>query len=422
MFKVIRGTRDILPKEFKIWQEIENKSKTVFELFGYRRIETPIIEDKGLFLRSLGQDSEVVQKQMFIITKNEFEEIALRPEGTAGTIRAYIENQIAKTSGFAKLYYTGPMFRAERPQKGRLREFHHIGAEAIGSYSPYLDAEVIKLCDTLLKEFGISGHKIRINSLGCKEDKIKLNGFLKNKLANSLKKLCPDCQYRYNRNVLRILDCKNPECVKVIKDLKLTENDYLCPDCANNYKIVCEALNISGVNYDKDSFLVRGLDYYTQTVFEITHDNLGSQDAIGAGGRYNNLTQDLGGEPTGAVGFALGVERLLIVIGDRLTSPQKDLSYIITLGEDSLKKGIELLNLLRSNGIPADTDYENKSLKAAMRKANDLNAKFVIIIGENELKENCVTLKNMDSGEQKKVGIEDLVPVITNPTTKNTNI
>ena len=414
MFKSIRGTRDILPQEYKIWQEVERKSAQIFELFGYQRIEIPIIENKNLFLRSLGETSEVVQKQMFIIPKNEEEDIALRPEGTAGIIRAYIENNLAKTQGFSKLYYYGSMFRAERPQKGRLREFHHIGAEAIGSLSPYLDIEVIEVCNSLLNNFGINNHKIKLNSLGCKEDKAKLNTILKDKLSSRLNNLCQDCQSRYNRNILRILYCKNPEFSAIRDNLNLSETQYLCVDCLNDYKIVCAGLDLLKIPYEKNPFLVRGLDYYNQTVFEISHSALGAQDAIGAGGRYNTLIQDLGGEPTGAIGFALGVERIILTLGQDIQLPNKQLVYLIPLGEESKQISLQLISELRKAGICADTDFENKSLKASMRKANDLKARYVLIFGEDELKDNSVMLKDMTNSLQKKVSINSLITELTN--------
>lgn len=410
MYKRIAGTKDILPDEVVLWQQIEQTSRQVFSLYNYKEIRPPVIEDAALFNRSLGESAEIVQKQMFLIHNNE-DTYALRPEGTASVVRSYIENNLDKTNGFLKLYYIGPMFRLERPQKGRLRQFHHIGCEAIGSVDADLDIELISLANTLLARFGISGYKIKINSLGCQKDKTKFNISLQDALKDKIHSLCQDCQLRYQKNPLRILDCKNEECQKTVRELNIFES-YLCPECKGHFLRVQEGLADLRVNFEIVPYLVRGLDYYTGTVFEISHPDLGAQDALGAGGRYNNLVKELGGQDLGAIGFAFGVERLLLVMQNSETKAQKDLVYIVALGQAAKKETIKLLDLLRSNDIIADTDYENKSLKAAMRKANDLTAGTVLIIGDDELKKGVVTLKNMHSGEQKEVEFGNLVKEI----------
>jgi histidyl-tRNA synthetase len=406
MFKRVIGTKDILPEESSAWQLIEKRARNILCLYNYKEIRTPLVETAALFNRSLGQNAEIVQKQMFLI-KNKEELYALRPEGTASIVRSYIENNLDKTSGFLKLYYIGPMFRLERPQKGRLRQFHHIGVEAIGSLEPELDIEIIALADTLLKNFGITGYKIKINSLGCPQDTIKLSEILRKELKSKLTKLCPDCRVRYKKNALRILDCKNENCKELVTKLPLHE-ECLCVGCKGHFNKVKRGLSDLKVAYEVNPHLVRGLDYYTRTVFEIIHPGLGSQDAIGAGGRYDNLVKELGGPELGAAGFAFGIERLL------LASPQSDtayenLTYIITLGETAKNEGIKLLQTLRENSIPSDTDYENKSLKAAMRKANDLKARNVIIVGDDELKNSTFTLKKMVDGTQKQLNLTELI-------------
>jgi histidyl-tRNA synthetase len=407
MYKRVAGTKDILPQEICQWQEIEDTARRIFALFNYRECRPPLIEEAALFNRSLGQSSEIVQKQMFII-QNKEEAYALRPEGTASVVRAYIENSLDKTSAFQKLYYIGPMFRLERPQKGRLRQFHHIGCEAIGSTDASLDVETIALADRLLKEFGVQGYKIKLNSLGCLEDKKELGRLLHKELKNNLAKLCEECQRRFEGNVLRILDCKNDGCREIVSKLSL-KDQYLCAPCKDHFARVTKGLDALKIEYELSPHLVRGLDYYTGTVFEISHDNLGSQDAVGAGGRYNNLVKELGGPDTGAIGFAFGVERLLLAAGQKSEGQNKNLTYIITLGEEARIYGLKILYELRKESIPADADYEGKSLKAAMRSANDLNAKFVVIIGEDELKKDVLTLKNMESGEQKELSSRDLI-------------
>ena len=407
MFKRVPGTRDILPDQVSWWQDIEVTSRKILSIHNYQEIRPPLIEEAALFNRSLGESTEIVQKQMFII-KREEDLYALRPEGTASIVRAYIENNLDKTKSFVKFYYLGPMFRAERPQKGRLRQFHHIGVEAIGSGEPEIDVEVIALADTLLKAYAIKGYQILINSLGCLKDKQALTQILRDNLKDKLKELCPDCQVRFDKNVFRILDCKNEACQKIVNAINIG-NTCLCPDCETHFRKVRSGLDSLGINYEVSPKLVRGLDYYTRTVFEFKHDQLGpQQDALGAGGRYDGLVQELGGPETKAVGFAFGVERLLLAANPQPAGQNQELVYLVTLGETACQQGIKLLAQLRGQGICADTDYENKSLKAAMRKANDLAARFVLILGDDELKENAVMIKDMKTGTQEKVPLEKI--------------
>jgi len=327
-------------------------------------------------------------------------------------VRAYLENNLDKTSGLIKVYYIGPMFRAERPQKGRLRQFHHLGCEVIGSPEPYLDVEIISLADNLLKAYTIEGYEIKINSLGCLKDKKELTEILLKSLKPKLPKLCDDCNVRFKHNVLRILDCKNEGCIEVLKKLDIRQG-HLCPECKGHFDKVKEGLDSLNIDYKINPYLVRGLDYYTRTVFELIHHDLGAQNALGAGGRYDNLVGDLGGPSLGAIGFAFGIERLLLIIRNPLAVAPQKLVYIITLGKEARKEGAKLLNTLRRGGIASDTDYEDKSLKGALRRANDLSARLVLIIGEDEIKKNVVTLKDMVSGEQQEVKQDELVNYVT---------
>lgn len=419
MFKRAPGTKDILPEQICIWQKIEEISRTTFSLYNYKEIRPPLIEEAALFNRSLGESTEIVQKQMFImqsasesVDSSSSDEYALRPEATASIARAYIENSLDKTAQFVKLYYIGPMFRRERPQKGRLRQFHHIGCEAIGSQDADIDVEVIALADRLLKSFQIDGYKIKINSLGCSKDKKELTNILRDGLVDKLSELCEDCRLRFKHNILRILDCKNDSCRQVVQGLSIN-NKHLCGECKTHFEKARRGLDDLKINYEVSSCLVRGLDYYTRTVFEVTHHGLGpQQDALGAGGRYDNLIKELGGPEIGAIGFAFGVERLLLVSSLKAQAPSENLTYIITLGDQARKEGIKLLEKLRAGGIPADTDYVSKSLKGAMRKANDLGARFVLILGDNELEKNTVMLKDMSKGEQREVKIDNLIEVL----------
>jgi histidyl-tRNA synthetase len=407
MYKRVAGTKDILPEEAFFWQNIEQISRTIFSLYNYKEIRLPLIEEASLFNRTLGASSEIVQKQMFLI-ENKEETYALRPEGTASIVRAYIENNLDKAASFVKLYYLGPMFRLERPQKGRLRQFHHIGCEAIGSQDAHMDVEIISLADHLLKSFSITDYTIKLNSLGCKKDKKELSALLQKGLKEKLRNLCEDCQNRFKTNILRILDCKNVTCQEAVKGLDIKDS-HLCLDCRQHFKLVKQGLDTLKIDYTITPYLVRGLDYYTRTVFEITHKDLGAQDALGAGGRYDNLVKELGGPDVGAMGFAFGIERLLLVRSPELGVRSKRLVYLITLGDEAKMRGLEVLEFLRKNNVASDTDYESKSLKGAMRRANDLNAKAVLIVGEDELKKGVVTLKDMTSGEQKEIAQKGLL-------------
>lgn len=399
------GMKDILPEEGFIRQTIEDKAKEIFQIYGYSPISTPILEDSGLFNRSLGKYTEIVTKQMFLV-KQQKQTFCLRPEATSAIVRAYLENNLHKISSFLKLYYIGPMFRAERPQKGRLRQFYHIGVEALGSNSPFLDVEIISLANRILEEFKISGFQIKINSLGCFNDRSKLKKILELRLKDKLKKLCLDCKKRYRTNVFRILDCKNEECKEVTKNLNLSHEEYLCDSCLEHWTVVKRNLDSLNIKYLISLELVRGLDYYTQTVFEISHPDLGAQDALGAGGRYDRLISELGGPELGAVGFAFGVERLLLAINPKPQLDGQVKVFIVVLGEEAKKKGFALLHKLRYEGVSCDMDYEEKSLKGQMRRANDLKVKLVALLGDNELKKQTVTLKDMASGSQEEISLQ----------------
>lgn len=409
MFKRIPGTKDILPDEIGCWQRIEEAARRVFALYNYSEVRFPLIEDIALFNRSLGESAEIVQKQMFVI-KNASDTYALRPEGTAPVARAYIENNLDKNKGLVKLYYSGPMFRLERPQKGRLRQFHHLGCEVIGSSNPMVDVEVISLADTLLKAFGVDGYVIEVNSLGCAKDKNGFIRFLRDSLKPHLAGLCPECNERFGRNALRILDCKNPLCRETVSGLLKSGDGFLCNACLGHAREVRNGLDSLGIKYKVNPCLVRGLDYYTSTVFEIKHTGLGAQDAIGAGGRYDNLIRELGGPGAGAMGFAFGMERLILVSHqDSVGREQRGLAYLITLGDKAGKEGLRLLGALRGAGIPSDTDYENKSLKGAMRKANDAGASRVLILGDDELKKQVISLRDMHTSQQREVPLKNLI-------------
>jgi len=412
LIKAPRGTKDILPSDVCLWNDIEQKARKIFKIYGYREIRTPIFEQKELFTRSLGESSDIIQKQLLNLSANSQDKgSSLRPEATASIVRAYIEHTFHKKTKFVKLCYIGPMFRGERPQRGRLRQFHHIGAEAIGATNPFLDAEIISLAINLLTDLGIKNYTLKINNLGCYKDRKKLIEILRRLLKNRTSELCRNCQDRYNRNVLRIFDCKNNKCKKVVKDLKL-DSKYLCRDCQDYFERVLEALKVLKIPYEVSHYLVRGLDYYTRTVFEIVHKDLGSQDAIGAGGRYDTLVRDLGGPDLGAVGFALGIERMI------LTMPQNEAplssidAYVATIGREGQKEGLKIVDLMRKSGVSCDINYEEASLKSQMRSADRIKAKFVILLGDDEIAKGIVTLKDMILGTQEEIKQDSLVGVI----------
>jgi histidyl-tRNA synthetase len=414
LFTSPRGTKDVLPQESQLWQRIEEKARAVFSLFAFQEIRTPIFEESKLFSRTLGELTDIVQKQMFLI-KRETDCFVLRPEATASIIRSYVENTLYNFNAVSKFYYIGPMFRAERPQKGRLRQFHHIGCEAIGSYQPYLDGELIYLATRILSSLGVSGFQLRLNTIGCLNDKKKYGLALRENLRSRKKSLCHDCQNRVTKNVFRVLDCKNKQCRDIVLSLKLGDA-YLCEECRTHFQKVKESLDLLGVQYNVDPLLVRGLDYYTRTVFEITHHKLGAQDALGAGGRYDGLVEELGGPSRGAVGFALGVERLLLA-RDETAEPQGQDSldcYIVPLGEAALKKSVEIAKSLREALISADLDYLQGSLKAKLRRADKKGVRFCVILGDDELARGKCALKDMRQGSQEEVALADLIKEIKN--------
>jgi len=410
LFKSPRGTKDILAARSRLWHDLEEAARRVFATYAYQEIRTPVFEEAKLFSRSLGELSDIVQKQMFLI-KRETDTFVLRPEATASVVRAYVENTMYNMSAVTKFFYMGPMFRAERPQKGRLRQFHHMGCEAIGSYHPFLDAEVIILCGALLTALGVRDFKVRLNTIGCTQDKKDLSLRLREALLPMRKSFCEDCQARMEKNIFRVLDCKNPPC----RELLLSKNvgtGHLCAPCQEHFQRVRAALDAAGVGYQVDTLLVRGLDYYTRTVFEVTHVQLGAQDAVAAGGRYDNLVKELGGPDRGAVGFALGFERLLMALGVSDTEPAEEGVggvYIIPLGEAASKAAFKLLQGLRQHEVSADMDYMEGSLKSSLRRADSRKAKTAVVIGDNELAKGVALVKDMAQGTQEEVALNDIV-------------
>jgi len=415
-FTLPRGTADVLPEEVLTWRMVEEKSRTVFQCYGFREIRTPIFEESDLFSRSIGQTSDIVQKQMLNLQpqaaseqKETLTRFSLRPEGTASVVRSYVQNYMDKKEQLSKLFYIGSMFRGERPQKGRLRQFHQIGAEVIGpkSTSPYLDAELISLCVNIIQQIGINDFELKINTLGTADDRENFRQYLKDQITPRLDGLCEDCRNRLEKNTFRVLDCKNKQCRKVVQELALSD-EWLSSSSRDYFAAVKAALDSLNIKYRVEANLVRGLDYYTHTVFEVSCPCLGSQDAVGAGGRYNNLVKDLGGPEVDAVGFALGIERLLLAGAAQSFSQRAELDvYLVVMTEALFAKGFLLADQFRQNGISCELNYQNASMKGQLRQANKLNAKKVVILGEDEDARGAVTVKDMKKGTQQEISVGD---------------
>jgi histidyl-tRNA synthetase len=409
----IRGTSDFDVPESSLFSSISQKARTLFGVFNYQELILPLLEEKGLFIKGVGETTDIVERQMF---KIEGKDIVLRPEGTAQVVRYYLQNSLYHKSNFHKFFYLGPMFRGERPQKGRLRQFHHIGAEAIGSNSFYIDAEIISLSLQILDAIGVKDKELKINSLGCLSDKVKFTANLKKQLINNKSSLCDDCKIRLEKNPLRVVDCKKEECRKIVATLDLGTVGF-CDSCKTQFKNLLSLLTDLGIKYTSTPYLVRGLDYYTNTVFEITSNKLGSQDAIGAGGRYNNLIKSLGGPDIPATGFALGIERILLTLENAAKEQKLDL-FIAVTDNSLLKEGFNIMMKLRQEGISCDYDYCERSLKSQLRFAQKQEAKFVVIIGEREMKDNSLLLKDMQNSTQEVIQLKDLAKVVKDRTIK----
>lgn len=412
--KAPRGTYDVLPPDSKKWQYIEKVIKDTAEIFAYSEIRTPIFEHTELFERGVGETTDIVSKEMYTFQDKAKRSLTLRPEGTASCVRSLIEHSIYGGLMPVKWYYSGPMFRYDRPQTGRYRQFHQFGVEAFGSNSPYLDAEVISLLVQILSNLGLEDYELHLNSVGCPVCREKYREKLVEHIRPVKEQLCSDCQVRYEKNPLRVLDCKVESCHKAIEGYpSIYEN--LCDDCREHYSKVKESLENSGVRYIHDDNLVRGLDYYTNTAFEIHIPGIGAQSAIGGGGRYNGLVKECGGPDVPGIGFALGMERLLLAVDMLNKQEQSDNRldvFVAVLDEKYEQQGIKLLRHLRTNGIKADKDYNGRSTRAQMKYADKLGARIVILIGEDEVEKDYYTVRNMNSKEQLQVDQENLVPAV----------
>ncbi len=396
ILKVLKGTKDILPQDINMWHFVEEKAEKIFSQYGFKEIRTPIIEVTELFARGVGDTTDIVNKEMYTFEKSE-RSITLRPENTAGVVRSYIENGMSRLPAPVKLWYHGPMFRYERPQAGRQRQFHQVGVEMFGIKQPTADAEVILMAVNFLKELGLNDLDVEINSLGCPKCRDEFKNKLKAVLKPYLSELCEDCQNRYEKNPLRLLDCKVESCKKIFEKPEVQEiinSDFICEECAEHYNELKLYLDKMGVKYTENKLLVRGLDYYNRTVFEIKSNNLGSQNAVAGGGRYDGLVGQLGGEPTPAIGFAMGMERLISLIPKRET--KKLDGYVVSnFPVDAFVFAEEL----RSQGLNVEFDLTNKKFTKQLEKASKL-AKYAFILGEDEILKHQVSIKNLKEGKQ----------------------
>ncbi len=397
----IKGCNDILPEESGRWQFIEQTARRVFERNGFSEIRVPIMEKTELFCRSIGDTSDIVEKEMYSFTDKGGSGVTLRPEGTAGVMRAYIEHKMHAQDPLAKLYYLGPMFRYERPQKGRYRQFHQIGAEVTGVTDPLVDAQVLNMLCAFFHEIGLDEPTLQINSLGCPDCRPAYREALMAFLEERLDRLCDDCKRRFTVNPLRTLDCKSAGCAEATKGAPAML-DHLCSACDDHFTSVRRYLELTGCSYSVNPRMVRGLDYYTRTTFELVTGLLGAQSAVAAGGRYDGLISQLGGPSIPGIGFAMGVERVALLLGERDFSRVPDL-FIATMGAGQRDLAFRLLIELQKRGIRVEMDYEGKSLKSQMRRADKLKARYSVVIGENELSGGRAAFKRMEDGTSSEV-------------------
>lgn len=406
-FKAPKGTKDILPAAAPRWDRFFDAVEAVYRSYGYSRIDTPVFESEALFARGIGDGTDIVNKEMYTFTDKGNRTMALRPEETAGVVRAFLEHNLSGTAPLFKAYYKGPMFRYERPQGGRQRQFWQVGVEAIGSVDPALDAEVIDCALESLGAAGLEDLVLHINSVGCPACRPSYTAALRVYLLAAADRFCDTCLERAEKNPMRVFDCKNPGCAAALAEAPLIM-DYLCVDCAGHFAAVLAALRAIGIEYREDPRLVRGLDYYTKTAFEIKSGALGAQDAVAAGGRYDGLIEQLGGPATRGIGFAVGVERALLATAATAPAPPGPDVYAVTLGPDARQAGLAAAKNLRRAGFAVTVDFSDKALKKQLSYAGKAGARFVLIIGDDELATGVYGVKNMRTGEQAVLSPESL--------------
>ena len=407
--KKIKGTEDVLPKQSYRWQFVENIMREESKTYGFKEIRTPVFEHTELFARGVGQTTDVVQKEMYTFDTKGGESVTLRPEGTAGAARAVLEHSLENEGLPIKASYFVSCYRYEKPQAGRLREFHQFGLEEYGTQSPVADAEIICVAQSILDRLGLDKVRLEINSIGCPECRAKYNQALRDYFGGYRDKLCDTCLSRLEKNPMRLLDCKSPEDKEIAKDApKIT--DFLCEECENHFTEVKAYLDCAGVKYEVNPTIVRGLDYYTKTVFEFVTDCIGAQGTVCGGGRYDGLIEELGGKHLPSLGFAMGLERLLMVMdaqGIEIPNPDTCALYIATMGDSAKRKAFSLLRQVRECGLIAETDVVGRGLRAQMKYADKIGAKYSLVLGDNEIEQNTAKVKNMETGEQTELVLDD---------------
>lgn len=413
MIKAVTGTKDILPEDIEKWYLVENLVRQVFKTFNYKEIRTPVFEETALFARGIGEATDIVSKEMYTFNDRSDLSLTLKPEMTASVVRAFIEHSLDKKNNLNKLYYISPMFRQERPQAGRLRQFHQFGAEALGSNDPLLDAEMIIMAFNVFEEIGLKNVSVKINSLGIPSSREIYKNELRNYLSDKFDKLSEESKRRFDVNILRIFDSKEDNDIEIMQKAPVLL-DFIDEESLNHFEEVKRCLTDTGIPFEVDSKLVRGLDYYTNTTFEVVSGSVGSQSALCGGGRYNLLIEQLGGKPTPGVGFAAGIERLLLACENegclKFDKDSIDV-YIVRLDLELKQKAYNLAINFRKKGIITETDYSGRSIKAQMREANKYGAKFVLFLGGEEYKQNMIVLKNMINGEQTNYKLDELEKV-----------
>ncbi len=409
--KAIKGTKDVLPKEVHKNQYIEATALDIAEKFGYKEIRTPMFEHTELFQRGVGDTTDVVQKEMYTFDDKGGRSITLRPECTAGAVRSYLENGLCNEALPQKVCYVGPCFRYEKPQAGRLREFHQFGVECFGTASPLADAELISLGKSIFDTLEVKDISLEINSIGCPTCRAEYHKALKEYFSLRKDELCDTCRDRLDRNPMRILDCKSPVCSEIAKDAPVV-TDYLCEECDEHFKKVQEYLKAMNIEYTINPKIVRGLDYYTKTVFEFISNSIGAQGTVAGGGRYDGLVDELGGQKTPSLGFAMGLERLMMLM-EAQNAPFPDASapdlFVVALGDKATLKAVEIVKDMRAEGFTALMDLNQRSVRAQMKYADKLGAKFNIVIGDNEVENGTAKLKNMSTGEETDIALETFV-------------
>lgn len=413
-YSALKGIQDILPPDIYIWQRVEFTAREIFQKYGFQEIRLPIIESTDIFIRSIGETTDIVEKEMYTFPDKAGRSITMRPEGTAPAVRCYVEHHLYNLPSPQKFFYSGPMFRYERPQKGRFRQFYQIGVEALGVPQPSIDAEIIAMLKNLLETIGLKEVNFEINSIGCDKCRPDYRNALLNFFKDKLPDFCPDCQRRYELNPLRILDCKVEKCIEIRQGAPVV-TDHLCSECRDHFDELIFRLQTLKIPYTLNPNLVRGLDYYTRTAFEVTSKHLGAQKAVAAGGRYDKLVEEFGGPQTPAIGFALGMERIVTLLKENWTedhpSPK---AFIATLGREAEIEGFRIAEDIRAAGFWVEPNYGGASLKSQLRKADRIGAEFALIIGENELKAGKIQWKNLKKGAQGEVKIKDILSILTN--------